>query len=293
MKIAIVGFGEVGRIFFEDLSDSHEIVAWDIAFSIPGSPASTNAVLTGVTTATSASEAVTHADFVVSAVTAANTLAVAEAVAPGLEKDALFFDLNSAAPGHKQEAADVIHAAGGRYIEAALMSPIGPRRLNSPFMLGGPHAQEFATAHCGKESDLKLDSAVVVSDKIGVAAATKLCRSVIVKGLESLFGESLLAARHYGVEKEVIESLNNILPEADWEPIASYFISRSLQHGTRRSEEMFEAARTVSEAGYEPRMASAAAEHEAWAAQFKSAFNPDNLTAMLDGINTAARKSDS
>ena len=97
-----------------------------------------------------------------------------------------------------------------------------------------------------------IDDVTVASDEIGRAAATKLCRSVVVKGLESLLTESLLAARVHGVEREVLDSLPNILPPADWEAVAGYFISRSLQHGARRAEEMEEAAATVAEAGHRP-----------------------------------------
>ena len=50
----------------------------------------------------------------------------------------------------------------------------------------------------------------VFSDEIGRASAAKMCRSVIVKGMEALLGESLLAARHYGVESAVLESLRAV-----------------------------------------------------------------------------------
>lgn len=280
MRIALIGLGEVGRIFSEDLDAAHELIAWDTAFSRADSKASRNARELGIATAASAAVAVDGADIAICAVTASNDLAAAESVCGGLAPGAWFFDLNSSSPGQKNQAADAIHAAGGRYVEAALMAPIGPKRLASPFLLGGPNAAAFMAV----APLLCMHGASVVSDRVGVAAATKLCRSVIVKGLESLFGEALLAARTYGVERDVIDSLSNILPPADWEQVASYFVSRSLEHGVRRSEEMLEAARTVAEAGFTPRMSRAAAEHELWASQFADAFNPADLTAMLDAI---------
>jgi hypothetical protein len=106
-----------------------------------------------------------------------------------------------------------------------------------------------------------------------------------------------LAARHYGVEKPVLDSLSDLLPAGDWEKIARYFISRSLEHGVRRAEEMREAAKTVDEAGVAPLMASATAKREDWAATFKSALAETDLGAMLDAIRarmsepaTAAQK---
>lgn len=281
MRIALIGFGEVGRVFFDDLHAAHDIVAWDIRFAEGTSPAARNAGETGVTQAASAVAAADEADVILCAVTASNGLAAAQSVLDGLREEAWFFDLNSSSPGQKRAASDAINGAGGRYVEAALMAPIAPKRLDSPFLLGGAYAHAFL--HDAAPA-LQMHGASVVSEQVGVAAATKLCRSVIVKGLESLFGEALLAAREYGVEADVVASLSNILPPADWEKVASYFISRSLEHGVRRSEEMFEAARTVREAGFEPRMATAAAHHERWAAQFTEAFNPDDLNSMLDGI---------
>jgi 3-hydroxyisobutyrate dehydrogenase-like beta-hydroxyacid dehydrogenase len=216
----------------------------------------------------------------VSAVTAANCHQAAAAVAPGLSPGAWFFDLNSASPGHKQQAARAVEQAGGRYVEAALMSPIASRRLASPFLLGGPHAAEFAQA----AGAWGLSDLTVYSQEVGRAAASKLCRSVIVKGLESLLTESLLAAREYGVEKEVLDSLSNILPEADWQAVATYFVSRSLRHGQRRSEEMIEAAATVEEAGVEPLMSLAAAKRQLWAAGHADALAEPELAAIIDHI---------
>ena len=133
-----------------------------------------------------------------------------------------------------------------------------------------------------------LSNATAYSTEVGRAAATKLCRSVIVKGLESLLAESMLAARHYGVEREVLDSLPNILPPADWEQVAAYFMSRSLQHGQRRSEEMQEAAATVSDAGVTPWMSEASVLRQRWAAQFPDARDDTDLLAMVDAVRRAA-----
>ena len=210
-------------------------------------------------------------------------MAAAESAVPGLTDGTWFVDLNSSSPGHKQAAASAVDAAGARYVEAALMSPIGPRRLGSPFLLGGPHASDFASV----AGSFGITDVTVVSDAVGRAAATKLCRSVVVKGLESLLTESLLAARVHGVEREVLDSLPNILPPADWEAVAGYFISRSLQHGRRRSEEMEEAAATVAEAGIDPWMSAAAVERQRWAAQFPQAIEAGTTIGMVDAVLAA------
>jgi 3-hydroxyisobutyrate dehydrogenase-like beta-hydroxyacid dehydrogenase len=126
----------------------------------------------------------------------------------------------------------------------------------------------------------------VVSEALGVASATKMCRSVIIKGMEALVAESLLAARHYGVEDAVLESLDNLFPRPDWPEHARYLISRSLMHGTRRADEMREAAKTVREAGLIPWMSEGSVERHAWAPQFDSALNEESLEGILDAIHT-------
>ena len=287
-RVALVGLGEVGRILAEDFRSSgiHELTAWDTAFGDPQSRATRNAAELGLTPSASAPSAVAGAELVVSAVTAAQCVAAAEATAVGIAPDAWFFDLNSSSPGHKNAAALAIGAGGGRYVEAALMSPIGPRRLGSPFLLGGPHAVAFAQG----ASAFSLTDVTVVSDSVGRAAATKLCRSVIVKGLESLLTEALLAARTYGVERDVLDSLSNILPPADWDAVAQYFISRSLQHGRRRSEEMEEAAAAVAEAGVAPLMSRAIVTRQAWAAQFPGAADAGSTVGMVDALLHAMKE---
>ncbi|WP_334162565.1 DUF1932 domain-containing protein [Phenylobacterium sp.] len=279
-RIALIGFGEVGQTLAEDLAGKADLAAWDIGFPDPDSIPSRALPRFQVRAAESAAGAVRGAQLVVSAVTAARDLEAARSVGEGLEPGAFFLDLNSCSPGQKTASAEAIHAAGGRYVEAAVMSPIGPKRIASPMLLGGPHARAFLQAADG----LGFAGAQAYSEVIGQAAATKLCRSVMIKGVEALLTESLLAARHYGVEQVVLDSLSDLLPLPDWNRTAQYMISRSLEHGTRRAEEMREAARTVAEAQVPPLMSRAIAERQDWAAGHRSALS-DDLAAMLDAIN--------
>lgn len=267
--IAIIGFGEVGQALAADLMRRPGLTLKAFDLHRP----------TGCATPT---EAVRDADLIISAVTAAQTVAAARSVVAGLKPGAWYLDLNSASPEAKIEACVLISAATGRYVEAAVMSPIEPKRLAVPILLGGIHARDFATVI----QDLGFTGAAFYSDTPGQAAATKLCRSVMIKGLEALISESLLAARHYGVEDTVLESLNNLFPHPDWEGYARYMISRILEHGTRRAEEMHEAARTVAAAGITPWMSEAAAERQAWAPDYAAALNADGLKPMLDAIRT-------
>jgi 3-hydroxyisobutyrate dehydrogenase-like beta-hydroxyacid dehydrogenase len=132
-------------------------------------------------------------------------------------------------------------------------------------LLGGPRAAEAL-------ADLQAlgFNASVGSGELGTVAALKLCRSVVMKGMEALMVESLLAARRYGVEREVLASLQQSYPGLDWSTQPTYCWTRVMQHGARRAEEMRESAATVREAGIEPRMASATADLQAWFAGLRA-----------------------
>jgi len=262
--IGLVGYGEVGRILAEDLrAQGCTVSAYDRKLdSADTAPAlRAHALDHGVALADDAADLARDADFIVSAVTASQAVAVAEACAAGLKPGAFFLDFNSASPGAKQRAAAAVDAAGGRYVEGAVMTSVPPYRIRVPLLLGGP----WAGALCPRLAELGF-APKVASETLGVASATKMCRSVMIKGLEAMVIESFTAARHYGVEDAVIASLQETFPGLDWEKQAAYFFQRVIEHGRRRSEEVREVAETVREAGLTPWSAAGTAERQAWVA---------------------------
>jgi 3-hydroxyisobutyrate dehydrogenase-like beta-hydroxyacid dehydrogenase len=277
--ICLLGFGEVGQTLVEDLPSYH-LTAWDVLFADPASKPSKALSSHGVPLAQSAAEAVAEADLIVSAVTAAQDVTAATTVAGALRKGAFFLDFNSASPEAKKQSAVIVNGAGGRYVEAAVMAPIGPKRIATPMLLGGPHAEAFLPL--GQEAGFAGMS--FFSPDYGKASAAKMCRSVMVKGIEALLTESLISARHYGVEQTVLESLSDLFPVGDWPKLARYMISRALEHGTRRAEEMREVAQTVADAGLTPLLSSATAERQDWAAARKSALDAETLPDLLDRL---------
>jgi 3-hydroxyisobutyrate dehydrogenase-like beta-hydroxyacid dehydrogenase len=260
MKIALIGYGEVGRILAEDLvPHGHTVTVYDLKAAQPA--LRDHAARTGVTLAASHAAAVQGAALVISAVTASQAVPVAEACAPGITKGAFFLDFNSASPGAKIRAAAIVNAAGGRYVEGAVMTSIPPYRIKVPLLLGGPDAAALQP----RLAELGF-APKVASEKLGVASATKMCRSVMIKGLEAMVIESFTTARHYGVEDVVIASLKETFPGIDWEKQGAYFFQRAIEHGRRRAEEVREVAQTVREAGLEPFSAAGTAQRQAWVA---------------------------
>ena len=267
-SVGLVGYGEVGRILAEDLrAQGLAVSAYDLKL---GSAADTSirahAAQNGVALAESHAALASLADFIVSAVTASQAVPVAEACAPAVRGGAFFLDFNSASPGAKIRAAGHIDASGARYVEAAVMTAIPTYRMRVPLLLGGASAAALQPLLLSLGFD-----ATVASDKLGVASATKMCRSVMIKGLEAMVIESFTSARAYGVEDQVLASLAETFPGIDWEKQGGYFFKRAIQHGRRRAEEMLEAAATVRGAGLEPWSAAGTAERQGWMAELANA----------------------
>ena len=267
-RVGLVGYGEVGRILAEDLRNRGlAVAAYDLKLGTSAdAPLARHATQHDVSLAGTHAELASRADFIVSAVTASQTVAAAESCAPAVRRGAFFLDFNSASPGAKIKAAERVGAGGARYVEAAVMTAIAPYRIRVPLLLGGPSAAALQPLLVALGFD-----ATVASDTLGVASATKMCRSVIVKGLEATVIESFTAARAYGVEDQVLASLAETFPGIDWEKQGGYFFQRAIQHGRRRAEEMREAAETVREAGMEPWAAAGTAARQAWMAEMADA----------------------
>jgi 3-hydroxyisobutyrate dehydrogenase-like beta-hydroxyacid dehydrogenase len=262
-NVGLVGYGEVGRILAEDLRQQDvSVAAYDLKLrdNAPGAMRD-HASTYGVALAASHGDLAAQADFIVSAVTASQAVPVAEACAPAVKTGAWFLDFNSASPGAKRRAAELIDCHGGRYVEGAVMTSIPPYRIKVPLLLGGGGAAELAPLLVALGFNAKVASA-----ELGIASAVKMCRSVMIKGLEAMVIESFTTARAYGVEDAVLASLKETFPGIDWEKQGAYFFQRVIEHGRRRSEEVREVAETVREIGLTPWSAQGTAERQAWVA---------------------------
>ncbi|MEO8675309.1 MAG: DUF1932 domain-containing protein [Casimicrobiaceae bacterium] len=258
-SLAMIGFGEAGRILAGGLraSGRFDVCAYDILIHEPAArgPMLSAAVERQVTMAESNREAIHGARIIVSAVTAASSTDVARETASALVPGQIFADLNSVSPGTKRGNAKLIEGAGGHYVDVAVMAPLPPYGLKVPILLGGAKAADLVALLAPAGMNFE-----IVADDIGTASAIKMCRSVMIKGMEALVVECLLGARHYGVEDRVLASLEETFPQMKWDERADYLVSRVVVHGRRRAAEMREVAVTIREAGLEPFMAGATAE---------------------------------
>ncbi|MBP2199621.1 NAD(P)-dependent oxidoreductase [Pantoea cypripedii] len=269
ISIAIIGFGEAGRIYAQDLAaQGVQVTVWDKKFL--SAEADQLKALAGqwrLHAAHSLALALEGATLVLSLVTAANALQVAQQAAPLLRQGQTLLDFNSVAPDTKRAAAQAVAEGEGSYLDVAVMAPVPPKRLDTPLLIGGTQAATVAALLSGLGCQAR-----AASEEIGTVSAIKMCRSVMIKGLEALTTECLAAAQRYGVEEAVLNSLHTSFPSLGWNDVLpDYLISRVAEHGVRRAEEMQEVVKTLQDVGLEALLSQAICQIQAaLPAQLKS-----------------------
>ena len=291
-RLCFIGFGEAGQAIASGLREAgvDQIAAWDILF-----PKDEGAALRlageriGARLAHSAADAVANSDIIISAVTAGSSLAAAASVAPHISGNPYFLDVNSVSPGRKKEAVRILGDAA-RYVDVAILAPIHPKRHQTPLLLAGPHA---ATVMPLLIDELDMRGAIA-SDQVGAAAALKMIRGVMIKGIEALTAECFLAAHRAGIAEEVTASLKYNYPALDWSRVVDYNLERMASHGIRRAEEMEQIAATLAELGVAPLMTEATVARQRemgeWGKQDSvRAAKREGGAAMLEAISQAAK----
>ncbi len=218
-SIAFIGFGEAARAFLEGWRTvpgfATRISAYDIKTDSPDADVRAGKradyAAANVFGAPAAPEAVAGAEAIFSVVTADQAHQAAVAALPGIQKGAFFFDCDSCAPQTKERTAVEVDAAGGRYVDVAVMAPVHPHLHRTPLLISGPHAQAAAPLLAS------LDMAAAVHEgPVGSSSAVKMIRSIMMKGLEALVCECVLAGSKAGVIETVLDSLDDTYPGFGW-----------------------------------------------------------------------------
>lgn len=254
--LGFIGYGEVGRLFAQQLRARCDILAHDIklADEAAARPLREAARLAGVRLEPALSRLCAGAQIVISAVTADAAETVARNAAAQMHPGQIFFDINSVSPATKSRSAAIFAAQGVDYVEGAVMAPVNGPGIGVPILTGGGAAEKLGQRLNAMGMNLR-----VVSGEIGVASATKLCRSIMVKGIEALIIDSARACAYWGVGEEVFASLNFTFAHADWAQQAVAMDARVAQHGLRRAAEMREAAQMLEDMGLRPDLVRAVA----------------------------------
>lgn len=294
-KLGFIGFGEAGSLLAKGLREEglSGIRAYDICIDDPARRdlLVNRAEETGTELCATAKVLIEGSDIVISAVTCTDAKDAATNAALHLLPDQIYIDINSVSPGLKKQVGETVKGAGARFVEVAVMGAVPNFGHKVPMVLCGPAASEVIKT---------LEPfGMVMEDfgpEFGRAAALKMFRSIMIKGMEALLQESVLAASEYGVADKVLKSVGEGYPGIDWKALASYLIGRTAIHGERRAHEMEEVSDTLRAMGIEPMMAEAAARRIKWGGSFglREIFNdraPDSYHDVIREIHKQQNKS--
>jgi 3-hydroxyisobutyrate dehydrogenase-like beta-hydroxyacid dehydrogenase len=258
VTVGFIGFGEAGYHIAKGLRGAgvSPVFAYDLALESGDGRAHVEqrAADADVVLCKSLADLGRCSEIVLSTVVSSVAVAVAREAAPHLGGQHYYVDLNSISPAAKQEIAGVIAATGARFVEAAVMAAVPPLGHRVPILLCGNAAADLVARLSPYGMNLEN-----IGSEVGSATATKMFRSIVVKGLEALFLECVMAASRYGVAEKVLQSVGTGYPGLDWNALANYLIGRTAMHGERRAHEMEEVASTLRAMDIEPIMAEAAA----------------------------------
>ena len=264
-RFAIIGFGEAGSNIAKTLREVgvDGIATYDILLDDPNTrPAMLQKAETlGATPHDTLSDAVADADIVFSTVVCKASLPVAQEAAKHLRPEQFYVDFNSISPGLKRQVAETIAGGGGRFVEASVMGGFPGTGHRAPTLLGGADAKDYMALIA--PLDFKVD---FVQDDVGLASAIKMVRSIMMKGMESLYLECMRAANHFGIEQRVLDTIDKSTAGRSATDGANLTMPRTAVHAGRRADEMAQVALTLQEIGMEPTMAQATEKNLRWCA---------------------------
>ena len=224
MRVTVFGLGEAGSSIALDLAASGaEVQGYDpaevatpegvVRHEDPGAAVAGSRLVMAVTAAADAQKAIAQAW-------------------TEMKRGTIYADLSTAPPGFKENLADTAALRGLAFVDVALMGTVPGSGLSTLALASGPGAADYATIVNGLGGQVE-----VMGDRPGDAAARKLLRSVVSKGLTSVLIESLEAAEAHGDTEWMWRHLVDFVTEAD-ETLVRRLISGTPRHIERRIVEM-------------------------------------------------------
>ncbi len=282
-RIALLGFGEAGQAFAAGLAGrGHRFTAFDRKTDDPATAAAKRAdfAAAGVLGADTPAAALADAEIVFSLVTADQAPLAAAAAGPHLLPKAFWFEMNSIAPDTKRAIAAALPNA--RFVDTAVMAPVNPKRAAVPLLTSGPDGPAGAALL----AELGFETVSAVAGALGAASAIKMIRSVMVKGIEALTAECLLAATRAGVADQVVASLTASTGQ-DWAAQGDYNLDRMMVHGLRRAAEMEEVVKTLDALGTGSAMTRGTVDRQRAIGTLGLSPPPETLAAKTAAILTS------
>lgn len=239
MKIAILGLGEAGSHFANDLAQMGVIVTgYD--------PNPLRALHPSVAIKESNAEAAQNADIIFSANLSSVSTEIAEQLVGVLEPHQFFCEMNTSGPEKKQKIASILAPSGVKMIDLAIMAPVPPKGIMTPLLASGEYAAEFLE----KIKPLNLDILIVENGKIGDAATRKLLRSIVYKGIAAVVCEAMEAGQTFGMESYIRGQISSLIGGND--DLIDRFVEGSRTHALRRMHEMEAVIEMLEEQNLDP-----------------------------------------
>ncbi|WP_229168307.1 NAD(P)-dependent oxidoreductase [Bradyrhizobium altum] len=195
-----------------------------------------------------------RADIVFSAVVVATAVPVGEAIASLVRPGMLVVDLNASTPRAKRLVGDAVAANGGAFVDANLMGAVSIYGAAVPLYCSGDGAARFAELFAPLGFTVELAGL-----EAGTAAAVKMLRSVVTKGMEALIVEALTAASLAGVRSEALRGICEPMDATRYSKFVDMCVRTDVLHAERRAVEMDGVAEGLREIGLQPIMTEATA----------------------------------
>lgn len=236
-RVAVIGLGEAGGLIAGGLSAAGaDVIGFDVA--LPSAAP--------VPVADSVAAAVTGAEVVISINSSIVSRKVAQQVAPHLAPGTVFADLNTGTPRLKKALAQLF--SDGMFADVAIMKPVPGLAEKVPMGVAGTGAKRFIELLRPFEMDLEY-----VSEIPGDAAARKLLRSILAKGMAAVLIDCLWAAESMGLQDWAYDEILRDFESSSAET-AKRYLSGTAQHVKRRQIEMMDVTEMLTDAGYQPTM---------------------------------------
>jgi 3-hydroxyisobutyrate dehydrogenase-like beta-hydroxyacid dehydrogenase len=243
VRLGFIGFGEAAFNIADGLKGEGltGIIAYDKYWR--GAAASElicqRAAEAQVELVASQQELIERSEMVVSAVSADMAVPLAQASRPFLKTNQIYVDINATSPMTKEEVDQIISPVA-LFVDCAVMGPVPTYRHKVPVTVSGNGAKRF------RETMAPYGMAITYMDApAGSASASKMFRSIFMKGFVTLLIEMLAAAHRYGIEGDVLESVKETLTAGPLLEVINGLVGRGVIHSERREHEMDEVIATL------------------------------------------------
>ncbi len=248
MKIAILGLGEAGSHFANDLAEMGVAV---IGFD----PNPIKRLHPTIILAQSNLEASKDADIIFSVNLSSESENIAKEIADVLKPHQFFCEMNTSSPEKKKAIATILKSSGVKMIDLAIMAPVPPKGIKTPFLVAGEYAEEFIE----KVKPLNLTISVLENSQIGDAATRKLLRSIVYKGIAAVICEAVEAGENFGMQSYIREQISSVIGGND--ELIDRFVEGSKTHALRRMHEMEAVVEMLQDKGLDPIVSRATREN--------------------------------